>query len=251
MESSVFPTLLTLIDDIKAFINNGLAVLPLTLIGTTLILSLMSANYAMLFMLITMILLVPGILFTGNLILEPVLTMIFGNPTSNLAAAQESDLCSLIPPFPVPSHASTGLKYSFGSYWLAIMSFYFGYIISNAVSLLRKETQMPVNADDSVQKMVTAGQNNRKTQAISAIITTLIFALIVIVLRIKNSKCEPYVTSVIASISFAVFGWGIYQWLSLVGQDRLSDIFGIANRLLSPDSMNSVPYACLPPAASS
>lgn len=249
MESSVLPTLLTLIDDIRSFINNGLAVLPLTIIGTALLISLMSANYAMLFMLMIMIVFVPGLLFFGNMLLE-LITTPFGAPTSQWLGARSSDLCDLLPPFPVPSRPSIGLQYTFGSYWLAMVSFYIGYTISNAVALLRKDTQMPVNADEPTQKMVQTGQNNRKTQAIGAIITTLLFGLIVIIMRIMNSGCEPYIFSVISIIFFAVFGWVIYIILAAVGQDRLSDIFGIANRLLSPDSMNSVPYACLPPAAS-
>lgn len=245
MESSVYPSLFTIIGDIRSFVLDGLKVLPLTVIGTSLIISLMSANYALLFMLVTMIILVPGVLFVGNMGLE-FITSFLSAPSSQLFAASKSEICDLIPPFPTGMRPSSGLHYTFGSYWVAMMAFFFGYSISNAVSLLKKETQVPVNADDTVKNMVTAGANNRKTQAISAIITTLIFAIIVFTMRIRSSGCEPYITSIISIIIFAVFGWGMYSAFASFGQDRLSDIFGIANRLLSPDAMNNTPYACVP-----
>lgn len=250
MESSVFPTLFTLLGDIRAFVNNGISALPLTIIGTSLLLSLMSANYALLFMLMCMIVFVPSGLFLGNLGLE-FITQWFSPPSSQLFGSRTSELCDIITPFPAPTEVDVVRKYTFGSYWLAMMAFFFGYAITNAVSLLQKDTQMPVNADDTIQQMVISGQNNRKTQAISAIMTTVIFAIIIFGMRIINSECESYVFSSISVIAFSILGVTMYNWLASVGQDRLSDIFGIANRLLSPDSLNNVPYACLPPAASS
>lgn len=247
----MFPTLFTLIGDIRAFVNNGISALPLTVIGTSLLLSLMSANYALLFMLMCMTVFVPILLFGGNLGLEFV-TQWFTPPSSQLFGSRVSSICDIITPFPAPIDVNTAERaYTFGSYWLAMMSFFFGYIITNAVSLLQKDTQMPVNADDTMQQMVISGQNNRKIQAISAIMTTTIFAIIMILWRILKSDCESYVFSTISAIVFGVFGFSMYEWLSSVGQDRLSDIFGIANRLLSPDSLNNQPYACLPPTASS
>lgn len=245
----MYPSLATLIADIRAFINNGLTVLPLTVIGTSLMLSLMTANYALLFMLFSMIFIVPIALFGGNLLLNFIQSFI-NSPISRLWGASSSDLCDLIPPFPIPHRASSQISLSFGSYWLAMMSFFFGYVISNAVALLRKETQDPVNADDVTKNMVASGVMNRKTQAITAIIATVIFALIVIIMRIVNTSCEPYILSPIMCVIFASLGSSIYAFLALRGEDRLSDIFGIANRLLSPDAMNSTPYACLPYTAS-
>lgn len=245
MDSSVYPSLATLVADIRAFIYNGITVLPLTVIGTSLILSLMTANYALLFMLFSMIFIVPLVLFGGNLVLD-LLQVTIGAPSSRLWGASSSDLCDLIPPFPIPHRASSQMSLTFGSYWLAMMSFFFGYVISNAVALLRKETQEPVNADDVTKNMVASGAMNRKTQAITAIIATGILAIIVIIMRIMNTSCEPYILSPIMAVAFASFGSSIYAFLALRGEDRLSDIFGIANRLLSPDAMNNKPYACLP-----
>lgn len=245
MESSVYPSLATLIADIRAFIYNGLTVLPLTVIGTSLMLSLMTANYALLFMLFSMIFIVPLALFGGNLLLN-LLQSFIGFPSSRLWGASSSDLCDLIPPFPIPYRPTSQMSLSFGSYWLAMMSFFFGYAISNAVALLKKETQEPDNADDITKNMISSGIMNRKTQAISAIIATVIFAIIAIVMRITATSCEPYILAPIMCLVFASFGSSIYAFLALRGEDRLSDIFGIANRLLSPDAMNSTPYACLP-----
>jgi hypothetical protein len=248
MEASVYPSLTTLIGDIRAFVYNGLNVLPLTIIGTSLLLSLMTANYALLFMLFAMILIVPGILFGANLLID-----LFNSkrtpgsaPPSRWFAASYSDACDLIPPFPIPSKPASAMSYTFGSYWLAMVSFFFGYTIANGVALLKKETQQPVTDDDATQKMVTQGANNRKAQAIAAIVASVVLFIIVFVMRHMNTTCEPYLLSIFSVIAFGGLGAGLYGFLAVRGEDRLSDIFGIANRLLSPDAYNNKPYACLP-----
>ena len=249
METSVLPSLATIFADIRAFVNNGLTVLPLTIIGTGLLLSLMTANYALLFMLFGMVIITPSVLFVGNLGFD--LFNSYSQPTSRLFAASSSDLCDIIPPFPIPSRPSSRLSYTFGSYWLAMMSFFFGYVISNATALLGKSTQEPDEADDKTKGMIASGAMNRKTQAITAIFGTIILAILVIIMRIMNTTCEPYISSIISTIGFGALGWSIYSSLAETGEDRLSDIFGIANRLLSPDALTNAPYACLPTTDSS
>ena len=53
------PTLLTLIGDVKAFFMGGFQNMPLAITGTLLIVSLMTANYSMLFMAIGILIIVP------------------------------------------------------------------------------------------------------------------------------------------------------------------------------------------------
>jgi len=43
-----------------------------------------------------------------------------------------------------------------------------------------------------------------------------------------------------------VSGYYWYSMLSGIGQDRLSDLFGIANRLLPPSAITNGPVACIP-----
>jgi hypothetical protein len=245
METSVLPSILTIFADIRAFVNNGLTVLPLTIIGTGLLLSLMTANYALLFMIFGMIFIAPSGLFIINALFDFIGSFL-GQPTSRLFAGSYSDLCDVIPPFPIPSRPSAGLKYTFGSYWLAMMSFFFGYILSNAVALLQKTTDEPADADDKVRNMFVSGVINRKTQAILAMITTILLIVLVVASRLINTTCEPYISSIFSVLAFGALGYGIYTKYSTPGDNRLSDIFGIANRLLSPSAMNNAPYACLP-----
>jgi hypothetical protein len=51
---------------------------------------------------------------------------------------------------------------------------------------------------------------------------------------------------ILTTIGFIFMGHGWYKALSKVGQDRLSDLFGIANRLLPPSAINNAPIACVP-----
>jgi hypothetical protein len=51
---------------------------------------------------------------------------------------------------------------------------------------------------------------------------------------------------IITTVTFVFLGNGWYKALSKVGEDRLSDLFGIANRLLPPSAINNAPIACIP-----
>ena len=86
---------------------------------------------------------------------------------------------------------------------------------------------------------------NRKSQAIIAMISTIVFALVVLGFRYYTG-CESILGMILTSFLFVFSGHGWYKLLSKVGQDRLSDLFGIANRLLSPSAINNSPIACVP-----
>jgi dipeptide/tripeptide permease len=122
--------------------------------------------------------------------------------------------------------------------------FFFGYMIQNAISLLNKEPEGDVEVDDS--KIAT-----RKTQALMALFAMILVLLFVVYYRLKTG-CEPYhdpiTIAVGVFVAAAAFGAGIgwYHMLGIVGQDRLSDLFGIANRLLAPGAMKNGPVACVP-----
>jgi hypothetical protein len=51
---------------------------------------------------------------------------------------------------------------------------------------------------------------------------------------------------VLTCITFFTLGYSWYLLLSSVGEDRLSDLFGIANRLLPPAAIQNKPIACIP-----
>jgi hypothetical protein len=51
---------------------------------------------------------------------------------------------------------------------------------------------------------------------------------------------------ILTTVLFIYAGHGWYKLLSKVGEDRLSDVFGIANRLLPPSAIVNGPIACVP-----
>jgi len=50
----------------------------------------------------------------------------------------------------------------------------------------------------------------------------------------------------VSSVIFILLGVGWYKLLSIRGDDRLADLFGIANRLLGINATKNEPMACVP-----
>ena len=96
------------------------------------------------------------------------------------------------------------------------------------------------NAPDTQIKI-----NKRKSQAMFALVSIAIFAFIVLIFR-WNTGCEKGIGIVLTAVGFGAGGYFWYKLLSEVGQGRLSDIFGIANRLLVPSAIKNGPIACVP-----
>ena len=145
------------------------------------------------------------------------------------------------------------------SYWVAMTGFLIGYLITNAMTLYRKETLYPpVNVDQNstteeqakaqaaAKDRADAGAANRKSQTLMAIIILSLLICIIVYMRLWDG-CDGFL-SLIFGVVFGGIGVGWYQMLARVGDDRLSDLFGIANRLMIPEAMFNAPYACLPQA---
>ena len=127
-----------------------------------------------------------------------------------------------------------------------MVAFFIGYIFTNGLELYNREppattlTVTSTSASD-LDKKVT----NRRTQAIIAMISTLVFAVVVLGFR-YYSGCESMLGMIITTFGFVFAGHGWYKVLSTIGEDRLSDLFGIACRLLPPSAINNAPIACVP-----
>ena len=100
-----------------------------------------------------------------------------------------------------------------------------------------------VLGEEEVQK-ISNKITTRKSQALLSIITMIVFFLVVFGVRYYMG-CES-INSFISSGLFIYFGTLWYNLLSKVGEDRLSDLFGIANRLLPPSAIKNDPIACVP-----
>jgi hypothetical protein len=116
----------------------------------------------------------------------------------------------------------------------------------------------PESVDNKIKDVSEDAQKgklfNRMSQASTTIgIIILLFGLIVAYRY--PSTCEPFIKHewwlggifiLLLSAFYIGGGVGWYHLLSLVGEDRLSDLFGIANRLLPPGAFQTGPMACLP-----
>jgi hypothetical protein len=231
-----------IISDIRVFLYGGIVTLPLTIAGTLSILGLFTANYAILFFLLGFLILTPLMASVLNF----VLSAIFDGKSFNPFKAKFGDLCNLVIPFSTLPLGTRGDETVISSSWVAMITFFIGYIFTNGLELYNRETPdttltITSTSASDLSKMVT----NRKTQAIIAMISTIVFALIVLGFR-YYSGCESIWGLILTTFIFVFTGHGWYKALSNIGEDRLSDLFGIANRLLPPSAINNAPIACIP-----
>lgn len=226
--------------DLKSFITSGFQTLPLALGGTFLVLSLFTANYAMLFVTFGMLVVTPILQFPINIAAEFIGVM----TDLSIFKINKSDLCDLIQQFPV-NVSSVKSGYSGISLWLAMMSFIMGYILTNAIALLQYTTDIPSDTTADVKKEMDTGVNNRMIHAYVSIIMIIILYIVIIAQRFM-SGCDSMFGLSIGAALFSVLGFLWYILLSWKTGGRLADLFGIANRLLRPGAMNNEPVACMP-----
>lgn len=128
-----------------------------------------------------------------------------------------------------------------------MISFFVGYMIRNSVKLLTREPE-PTGSIEVTEKEVKDLERKasyRRTQAIVSILSLVIVASAIFMIRFRTG-CEGTFGFLLALIGFGSAGYFWYDALSSIGQDRLSDLFGVANRLLSPDAIANAPVVCLP-----
>ena len=228
----------TIAKDITTFFYGGVANLPLVIAGTALILGLMTANYAMLFFLFGFIILVPISTSIVNIATEFILKILgFGD----YFMIKPNDLCNLVIPFASAATTSTP-QFVFSSLWMAMVSFFLGYMFANALALMGREVDAP---DDQKEKAAKQA-NVRKSQAMTSILSIVLAGVVFMAIRLLYASCDRLAGAIPTVLLFGGFGFIWYKALASVGQDRLSDLFGIANRLLAPGALANQPVACMP-----
>lgn len=252
-------TLHAIIEELRVFLYGGLRSLPFTLGGTMLTIGLFTSNYAVLFFLIGFLVITP----LGSWIVNRIIPIIFNcilyvgsfitrgwitKPTGSFIdipyfMVKPDDICKLIIPF--GTNSSSGPETVISSEWMAMMAFFIGYILCNALELYNNNeiSSASLNVPDAPDTQMKI--NKRKSQAMFAIVSIAIFAVIIFAFR-GITGCETFTSVLITIPLFGVIGYYWYQLLSEVGQGRLSDIFGIANRLLVPSALKNSPIACVP-----
>lgn len=235
-----------IISDIRVFLYGGIVTLPLTIAGTLSIIGLFTANYAIIFFLLGFLILAP---LTAT-IFDMFLSALFEGKSFNPFKAKTGDVCKVVIPYSTKIADKTVISDNnvsvISTNWMAMVSFFIGYIFTNGLELYNREAvDTTINITSTSASDLNTMITNRKSQAIIAMISVIIFALIVFGFRFYTG-CESILGMVITSIGFIFMGHGWYKALSNVGQDRLSDLFGIANRLLPPSAINNAPIACVP-----
>jgi hypothetical protein len=209
--------------------------LPLTIGGTMLLLGLCTANYAILFFLVGFLILIPALVGGVNALAA------FADFDCKISL---KDVCHLVIPFHgQESTVPAKEEYILITPWMTMMAFFLGYILQNAAVLYTRESpDVPIDETnpDVEKKTVT-----RKTQAIISLVTISVFIVMVLKYR-YDTGCEGILRILGASVIGGLLGVGWYSLLREAGQDRLSDLFGIANRLLPPSALANKPIACLP-----
>lgn len=244
-------TLRNIIEDIKYFIKDGVMTLPISIAATMLVIGLFTSHYAMLFFLV------------GYLFATPLLAFLLNNTighTSDIFKITPIGICNVSNPFESLTTPSPEGERSVFSEWLAMVCFFFGYIGMNGYQLYIKASNIPASTNKKTAAEINAKIATRKTQAMMSFGSIVVVFFAVLAYRL-GSGCESFMAPstsawlayIIITVGIALFGVGGASWyylLSLVGEDRLSDVFGIANRLLDPGafpgSYGQKPVACIP-----
>jgi len=210
-------TLLALVDDFKVFVMKGVQTLPLSIAGTLIVLGFGTANYPMLFFLVGMLFVAPLFPFIINLFVADDSWKVPG--------------CGIVP----------GLDNYVISQWVVMVCFFFGYMLWNAISMAQMQ---PTDSADTEKATL------RKSQCWMGVAVIGFCIVCVGITRILGGCMGGTATRWILSLLFAglSFGAGIgwYALLNTSASGRLADLFGIANRLLSPSAFVNEPVGCVP-----
>jgi hypothetical protein len=237
----------TIASDIKYFISSGFQTLPFTLAGTLLILGFYTANYAALFFLIGYLLIVP----TGTFLVNLLGNFIPGHDNP-LLFPKQSNNCNAVTSHPTisPPESAFAPVDSLVTYWMSMFAFFIGYMFTNAWTIYNAPVNMPANSDGSTTTdpaVIAATKSKamfRESQSLVGMVVILLIALVFIIIRLAVTRCDSPL-GLALSIPFGFLGWWWYNQLAAVGNNRLSDLFGIANRLMTPQSLEGGPYACI------
>lgn len=244
-----------ILTDIKILFKNGLRLFPLSIASTMLFIGLFTANYAMLFFLVGFLIVSPGVVKLINFAVSAYYTRT-GSPSP--FKINDTSLCRVAIPFTTLNQNNkpvAGVSEEVViSEWLGMTLFFFGYIIMNGIQFCLKEPISDQSIPDS-DELKNSKILTRKTQGSLSVIASGLLLAFILYMRCSTG-CESFKNQAIniPNIIFMVlcmtllFGMGVswYYALSSVGEDRLSDLFGIANRLLLPKVFKDGPVACLP-----
>lgn len=174
-------------------------------------------------------------LFIGHAVLVPTITeFIHMGTNGGQSMSTYNEISQLVPTIPATGASYSGAVNVMPSYWMAHISFFFGYILMNAVMLYTAKPDKRASA---------AAVASRKSRAATLIASSVILLVVLSVLRVGATGNETFAGVVIAIFALGFAGVGWYALAQVCGA-RNSDIFGIAQKMVSQDSANK-PMTCV------
>jgi hypothetical protein len=232
-------SLFNIFSDVRHQLVSGFRSFPTAFAGALLFVGLFTGNYAMLFFLVGLLVATPFLNFGIN----SVFPASWGSPN-------QSPICNLVLKDGQIGEGATA-PMQFITDWTAMATFIFAYLFSNAYALYGLPVEYPANATADDQAAYDDKAGLRKSRAVISMLMILVIGLVFFTIRLFVSKCEGYVGMSLGLVLYSLLGVGWFYALNSSGQGRLSDLFGVANRLLAPTALTNQPYVCLPQASTS
>jgi len=176
------------------------------------------------------------ILFIGHALVVPTITELLHRVTGiSSSMTTSNDIAQLVPLVPSSGASYTAPVNIMPSYWMAHISFFFGYLLMNAVGIY---TQVP---DKTADKNMVASRMSRA----STIITITVLLLVVLsMMRMYTTGIETPAGIMLAIVVLGFAGVGWYKLAETCGA-RNSDIFGIATQMISQETSKNTPMTCV------
>jgi hypothetical protein len=149
----------------------------------------------------------------------------------------------------LPHSSSDDIMYNNPSNWVNHISFFFGFIMSNAIAIYNQPTPTAKGSDpssiaisnDKIAKRVT----NRKWIAASVTIISFIIFLILLAFRYNKTECEQRFWIALIPLIIAVLTGS--AWFKLVYSKcgvRPADVLGIVQGMIAPELIDN-PIVCV------
>lgn len=218
---------MSLVTQIRGLFYSGFMSLPLVLIGIILFLAASLGNLGLLMLSFGQILLVPLVVFGANMLHE---FFFQGSPLFSVASSAH---CNLVPSAPLGE--SLGMIGVAPSHWSAQITFFFVFLMTNAMVLYNKP---PTEGADPAKVA------NRKAQTLTAFLISFALFVALIVLRYTTTGCETIVGTALGILIVAPIANGWYHLAALCGA-RDADVFGILQKILPQNMKDEPPMTCV------
>ena len=187
------------------------------------------ANVSYLFLALGLILVVPVVRAVTN----PLFGMLFGAiPAINqtLYKIEAGADCSVL------GGKATSPEVMVPSYWWASVVFFGTYILLNAVDMVSFESPATAPAN-KVQA--------RKAHAGMAIVIVIVLTAAMLIYR-WTAGCETVLGAVIGTVGYSLLGYAWFSLLKVCTNSNMTDLFGIASRLMPERDAQERGSICYP-----